>query len=85
VSVFGPFAEFPRERMAVTHAVKIDPDVIDEACALCSEASLRRHYPFLFVDPDRAIARTEWGATEVGEPSRVSPEELRRLFGWEPA
>jgi hypothetical protein len=85
VSVFGPFAPFPPERMAVTHAVKIHPDLLDAACELCTEAAVRQHYPFLFVEPDEAVARTEWGAAEVGEPCRVSPQELRRLFGWEAA
>src|ERR1044071_2927082 len=72
VSVFGPFAPFPPERMAATHAVKIHPELLDAACELCTEAAMRRHYPFLFVDPDQAIARPEWGAAEVGERSRVA-------------
>jgi hypothetical protein len=85
VSVFGPFADFPRERMAATHALKVEPGLIDVACELCSEAALRRDYPFLFVEPDQAVERRPWGAVEMGEPCRVPPNDLRALFEWEAA
>jgi hypothetical protein len=84
-SVYGPFAEFPRDRMQATHAVKMFPALLDAAWELCTEAALRRHYPFLFVAPDEAQPAPEWGAREVGEPWRRSPEELRQLFGWNAA
>lgn len=83
VSIYGPFAEFPFDRMKATHAVKMFPELVQEAYELCTEKALRQHYPFLFVEPDRAVVRRDWAAREVGEPSRVSPSELRRLFGWE--
>ena len=85
VSVWGPFAEFPRERMRETHGVKMFPELLDAAHALCAEDGLRRAYPFLFVEPDQAEERREWGAQEVGEPHRVNPSELRHLFGWDRA
>ena len=83
VSVYGSFAEFPYERMKVAHAVKMFPRLLDDAYYLCTEEALRKHYPFLFVEPDKAALRQEWGAREVGEPCRVSPGELARLFGWD--
>lgn len=82
VSVYGPFAEFPPDRIKAVYPARVYPDLAEQAHYLCSERALRQHYPFLFVDPDRATARREWGAHEVGEPSRVSPETLRTLFGW---
>lgn len=85
VSVYGPFAEFPRERLRSTHVVKISPRFLETVWSLCSEDALRLHYPFLFVEPDCAAIREEWGAHEVGEPWTVAPRELRRLFGWESA
>lgn len=83
VSVFGPYAEYPREQMKRTFGVKVFPHLLDQACAISSEAALRQHYPFLFVEPDAATVMKEWGALEVGEPHRVTPEALRTLFGWQ--
>jgi hypothetical protein len=83
VSVYGPFAEFPPERMRAIYPVKMFPHLLEAACDLYSERALREHYPFLFVEPDRAPVRQEWGAYEVGEPWRVPPNELRGLFRWE--
>jgi hypothetical protein len=85
ISVHGPFAEFPLERMRATHAVKMFPQLLQPAYELCTEQALRRHYPFLFVEPDRAVERREWGAWEVGESCRQPPDELTRLFGWDAA
>lgn len=83
VSVYGPFAEFPLERVGAVYPAKVYPHLLEQAHDLCTERALRQHYPFLFVDPGQATERREWGAHEVGEPSRVSPETLRALFGWE--
>jgi hypothetical protein len=85
VSVFGPFAEFPLERLRTTHVVKIDPRFLETMYYLCTEEALRQAYPFLFVEPDRAIVRQEWGDHEVGTRCTVAPDALRRLFGWEAA
>jgi hypothetical protein len=82
VSVFGPFAEIPVERMAKTHAVRMFPELLDRSWALCREGTLLRHYRFLFADPDKAEMRPDWGAREVGEDCKVAPAELARLFGW---
>ena len=84
VSVWGPFAEFPRERLRGTHGVKMFPDLLEEAHSLYTEEALRAHYPFLFVEPDQAGVQTAWGAHEVGEPWRASPADVRRLFEWTP-
>jgi hypothetical protein len=84
VSVYGPYAEFPRERMRLTNGVKMFPRLLDAAHYLCTEEALRTHYPFLFVEPDKAVLRQEWAAREVGEPSRRFPEELARMFQWSP-
>lgn len=85
VSVYGPYAEFPLERVRATHTMRMFPHLLEQAHDLCTEAALREHYPFLFVEPDKAEVRQEWGAHEVGEPWRVPPETLRALFGWETA
>jgi len=83
VSIWGPFAEFPVERMRTTFTVKVFPHLLDTALHLVSEQALRHHYPFLFVEPPDAIGHEAWGAHEVGEPWRQTPEALRRSFGWD--
>jgi hypothetical protein len=83
VSIWGPFAEFPYDRIKLTHAVKMFPSLLDRAHELCTEQALRAHYGFLFVEPDRAELRRDWAAAEVGEPSRLTPAQMRECFGWE--
>jgi len=85
VSVYGPYADFPRERLKRTHAVKMFPELLDAAYALCAEDALRAHYPFLFVEPDQAQVCRSWGAFEVGEQHRLAPGALSAAFGWEAA
>jgi hypothetical protein len=82
VSVFGPYAEFPYHRLLRTHTIKMFPHLAPIARPLHTEAALRKHYPFLFVEPHRAEVMREWGAAEVGEDNRLSPAELAELFGW---
>jgi hypothetical protein len=83
VSVFGPYAAWPRERMARTHAVQMFPELVDEALELCSEHALRSHYPWLFTEPKLASVRRDWAQRELGADRRCSRDEIRRLFGWE--
>ena len=54
VSVFGEYAEFPRERMVMTHAVKMYPRLLDQAYYLCTE---RRAPPALSLPLRRAGSR----------------------------
>lgn len=81
-SIFGPFAEFPRDRIVRTHSVKMFPELVDLAYELCTEKALRAHYQFLFVDPHKAVDLRDWGRAEVGEPNRLSPRELAQEFNW---
>ena len=57
VSVYGPYAEFPLERLKATYAIKVFPELLEQAHYLCTERALREHYPFLFVGPDQADVR----------------------------
>jgi hypothetical protein len=82
VSIFGPFAEFPRHRMARTHAIKMFPKLVEVGYYLCTEKALRQHYPFLFVEPHKALENREWGRQEVCETNRLAPYELAAAFGW---
>lgn len=82
VSIYGDFADFPRDRMRRTHAIKMFPALLDEKTYLCGETAMRKHLPELFVEPDNAVTREEWGKAQVGWENRLPPAELARLFGW---
>jgi FkbM family methyltransferase len=47
-----------------------------------SEKTVREYYPELFCHPLDAKQRIEWGRYEVGYDHKVTPAELRSLFGW---
>jgi hypothetical protein len=85
LSVFGPFAECPREVMAKCYVARVEPALTDALLGFHSEAVLRKYYPFLFVDPEKAVSHEEWGRKEIGDDVRLEPDELMDLFGWRPA
>lgn len=85
VSVYGPFAAPPVELMRTAHAVRRQPELLDQQIELCSERALRCHYPFLFTEPDAAVKRTGWARSELGFDRRLSATELTALFLSRPA
>ena len=47
-----------------------------------SQQTVRQYYPELFCHPAEAKQGTDWGRYEVGFDNKVTPGELRTLFGW---
>ena len=47
-----------------------------------SEKTVRQYYPELFCHPLEAKQRIDWGRYEVGFDHKVTPVQLRSLFGW---
>jgi FkbM family methyltransferase len=47
-----------------------------------SEQTVRQYYPELFCHPLEAKQRIDLGRYEVGFDNKVTPAELRSLFGW---
>jgi hypothetical protein len=82
LSIYGPFADCPRAQMAKSFVATIEPSLVDALVEFQTEAVLRRHYPFLFVDPENAVVQEEWGRKEIGADIRLDPNEIMRLFGW---
>lgn len=79
VSVFGPYCEWRRKKS--THAVQMFPELADTLVDLQSEKVLRKHFPFLFRHPAEAEQMIAWGGHEIGVDTRLSPSEIRSLFG----
>jgi hypothetical protein len=85
LSVFGPWADFPRVEMAKGFAMRLVPELTDIGCELHSEKALRKECPFLFVDPEKATTHLEWGQKQIGEDQLLPRDELMRLFRWRAA
>jgi hypothetical protein len=85
VSVFGPFAECPRAVMANCFVAQVKPSLTDVLLNLHSEAELRKHYPTLFTEPERAVTQELWGRREIGADLCLGPDELKDLLGWHDA
>jgi hypothetical protein len=85
LSIFGPVADCPRDIMAGCYVAKTEPALTDVLLELQSERSLRRHFPFLFVDPEKAECHETWGAEQIGADLRLAPADLMALFGWNEA
>ena len=56
---------------------------MDRGLDVLSAKFLASEIPELFVAPEKAIARTEWGQQQMGFENKVSPAEMRKLFGWD--
>ena len=91
VSIHGPFADYTAESM------KYDPFYVDmmddpshvdnqhfieDEVRIAGESHTRANLPWFFCHPREAVENIEWGRSELGWQNRVSPEELRDLFGW---
>lgn len=81
-SVFGPYAEYRAEDYRNDPIFRLNPELLEVSLRTVSEEYVRRNTPQLFCHPAEARADVAWGRFEVGEQHKVSPWQLRRLFGW---
>ena len=79
VSVAGSYAEFPRHELARACGPRMFPELVDVEAELISEASLRQHCPFLFLEPDHAECHRDWAGFELGVQHKRQPQELCAL------
>ncbi len=83
VSLWGPVAVHRMEDMAKDTLTINSPDSMRRMLAFADEAFLRQQYPDFFTVPWDAPLRTEWGLKQIGWENRKSPDELKRIFGWD--
>ena len=83
VSVYGPLAEIKQEDIVADPYWLARPGLVDRGLDVLSAKFLASEIPELFVAPEKAIARTEWGRQQIGFENKVSPAEMRKLFGWD--
>jgi FkbM family methyltransferase len=82
VSIFGPYFELSGESLQNIPFYVDNPHLIPLAIASSSEETVRKYYPAFFRTPAEATDQTDWGRRAVGWDQRVSPSEMRKLFGW---
>jgi FkbM family methyltransferase len=83
-SIYGPHAHLRVEDLKEDPLyTNLPKKLVERAVHSISEEELRRHLPHLFCHPREARADVEWGRFELGESNKVSPREMRALFGWD--
>gem|GEM_PF-1382328 len=83
VSIYGPLAEIKKEDVVADPYWLASPGLADIGLDVLSAKSLVSEIPELSTTPVKAIDRTEWGRRQLGFENKVSPAEMRRLFGWD--
>jgi hypothetical protein len=81
-SICGPYAQVRAEDFRDSPLYQDVPEILEPMLEACSEEVVRKDYPFLFVEPQKATTHISWAEQEVGADCRVSPAELRALFKW---
>lgn len=84
VSIYGPFAEYKIEDMKRDPFRASRPHLLEASLEVTTRAVVQREFPGLFTHPLEAEQRVDWGRAELGWDKRVSPGELKELFGWTP-
>lgn len=79
VSIYGSYADLGDE--SYNNIPEYKPYIQQWQWAR-AEATVRQYYPELFCHPMEAKQRIDWGRYEVGFDNKVTPAELRSLFGW---
>ncbi len=84
ISVAGPYDAITEELLKKSHAVLHFPELLEKVIELYSESTFRSYYPELFVEPERACERIEWGRFELGYKHRLTIEQMRTFLkeGW---
>ncbi len=83
VSIFGTYAAVREEDYSNTPFYQLFPHLLRPAIDGLSESVTNHYFPFLFVDhPKDAELRIAWAEFQVGMENKLSPQELRKAFGW---
>ena len=83
VSLFGPYPEVKMSDHAADGYYLVRPGLLEKAIQALSPSNVCAHLNEFCVSPEEAVARVEWGRRQLGFEHKVSPAEMRRLFGWD--
>jgi hypothetical protein len=82
VSIYGEFPIYRRDDFKNDPNHKACPKLLETTCKLLSEENVRTHLREFFQFPKDAIQRIDWAMGEIGYENRISPKEMKELFGW---
>lgn len=82
VSTYGTFIEMDEKDYANVGLFEALPHLMEPHVRYCTEAWSREFNGFLFCHPKEAQELRDWGAWQVGQDDKRSPEQLRDLFCW---
>jgi FkbM family methyltransferase len=82
VSIYGSYVEYSAQEFTIDPLYRENPYLLKPTIRANAEEVMRQHYGELFCHPMEAKQRLEWGQSEVGSANKITPEEMRCLFGW---
>ena len=78
VSIAGPYQKWVRKEFLKEPFYNDHPELLDY---LEEEEELsRHHFPFLFVDPQKAKQQIDWGMEMIGMNNKISASDLTRIL-----
>lgn len=84
VSLYGDYEEYSSEMLKADVLFQTYPFMLDYWLHLQSYAYIKKKYPFLFLQPEKASILKDWADNELGCSERRSPYEVARELGWMP-
>lgn len=81
-SIAGPKLKRTRKQYENLIFYKNVPELLEIDEKLENDDFLKKQYPFLFVEPQKAQCLVEWAEFQLGLDQKKSPEQLKKLFGW---
>lgn len=82
VSIYGPYAEPKASDYHSAPFYQKYPEMLTLNMAKARESFIREQFPELFLFPDEAIERVEWGGELCGAGFRRPAREIAKLLGW---
>ncbi len=83
ISIYGPYAEHGLNETKNDPYYLKRPGFAEKAVRAISNDAIKKHLGELFVNPSDAVERKEWGRRQLGFENKVTPAEMRKLFGWD--
>jgi hypothetical protein len=82
VSIYGDYPTYRKEDFKNDEVHTAFPHLLDRTYKMLSEENVRKHVGEFFTHPKAAVQRVEWAKKELGYDNKLTPEEMKELFGW---